>query len=121
MMSRHRGRRDVGLDRAAHRERSRRAPQVEARVDPVRVAALLAQQPVQAGVEQAAEDRVHERERVEVRDVPREADMADADLRLGRARPVDDEDPHARLVSGVRCDASGPRPPYRTATRRRPR
>ncbi len=85
-------RRHLRLDGAAHGERSRGAAHVEVGVDAVGVAALLAQEPVEPRVEEPAQQRVHDDEGVEVVDASRTAHVTDADLRLGRSRPVDDHD-----------------------------
>ena len=90
------------LTAARARERPGRAAQVEAGARAVRVALLLAELHVQPRVEQPAEDRAHDRQRVEVGDPPRHPDVADPDLRLDRARPVDD--PDEPLADGARVD-----------------
>ena len=101
------------VDRGARAERPGRAAEVEAGAGAVRVALLLAELHVQPGVEQPAEDRAHDRQRVEVVDPPRHADMPDPDLGLDRARPVDDAD--EPLVDRARRRRSG-----RSSTPRRP-
>ena len=83
------------LDGAAHRERPRAAAHVEVRVDAVRVAALLAQEPVEPRIEEPTQQRIHDDQCMEVVDAPRRAHVTHADLRLGRARTVHDHDPSA--------------------------
>ena len=100
-MSRHRRRRDVRLHGAAHRERPGSPTQVEVRVRTVRVAPLLAQESVEAGVEETTEQRVHDAQGVEVVDAPRGADVAHPHFRLGRARTVDDDDASTGLARQV--------------------
>ena len=90
--------RDLRLHRHPHGERTRDAPEIEAGVHPVRVAALLPEQPLQAGVEEAAQDRAHDHDGVVIGDVPGQSHVADPDLGLRRARPVDDHDPATRRV-----------------------
>ena len=115
--------RDLGVDRRPGRERPGAAAQVEAGAGAVRVALLLAQLHVQPRVEQAAEDRAHDRDRVEVRDPPRQPAMADPDLGLDRARPMDRPGraarPTCRCRRSARPAASGPagRPTRRTGAR----
>ena len=72
---------------------------------------LLAQVHVQPRRERPAEDRVHHLERKVVGRRARHADPADADLRLRRARLVDEVDlPRRRLLDGrqLHARAAGP-------------
>ena len=80
---------DVRFDGAAHYERPRGTAHLEARGHAVGVAALLAQEQVQARVEEPAEEGVGDREGMEVVDAAGGADMADPDLRLWRAWSID--------------------------------
>ena len=110
-MSSDRRDRDLGVDRGARRERPGPAAQVEAGACAVGVALLLAQLHVQARVEEPAQDRAHHRHGVEVRDPARHARVADADLGLDGARPMDDaDDPpgDARRLGDDRPGASAP-------------
>ena len=108
---------DLGVDGGASGERTGAAAQVEAGAGAVRVALLLAELHVQPRVEQAAEDRAHHRDGVEVGDPPRQADVADPDLGLDRARPVDDPDEPARRTSRCRRSRHRRSPPCRRPSR----
>ena len=119
---------DLGVDRGPRRERPGAPAHVEPGPGAVGVALLLAQLHVQPRVEQPAEDRAHDRDRVEVVDPARQAAVADPDLGLDRARPMDDADDapdrRARCRRSARPGAD-PRPrrasTIRTAARRAPR
>src|SRR3989304_2640298 len=67
---------------------------------PVRVALLLSEHPVQARVEEPAQDRAHHRQGVEIGDPPGRPGMADPDLGLDRARSMDDPEPPMRRGGG---------------------
>ena len=116
----------LGVDRGPGGERPGAAAQVEPGAGAVRVALLLAQLHVQPRVEQPAEDRAHHRDGVEVGDPARQPAVADADLGLDRARPVDDpDDPAGRRARCRRSrpgaiGAPAPAQRRRTGARRRP-
>ena len=78
----------------------RAAAEVEPGARAVRVALLLAEVHVQPRVEQPAEDRAHDGDRMEVGGMPRQAGVADPDLGLDRACPMDDE--HATRLDAAR-------------------
>ena len=84
--------RHLRVDRGPRRERPGSPAQVIAGARPVRVALVLTEVPVEARVEQPAEDRAHDRDRVEVGDPPRQSDVSDPDLRLDGARAMDETD-----------------------------
>ena len=90
-------------------ERTGAATHVEAGARPVRVALLLAQLHVEPRVEQAAEDRAHDRHGMEVGDPARQPAVADPDLGLDRARPVDDADDADRRSTPVSTIAAARR------------
>ena len=92
--------RGLGVDGGSRGERAARAAEVEPGARAVGVALLLAEVHVQPRVEQPAEDRAHDGDRVEVGVLSRQARVADPDLRLDGARPMDDE--HATRVDARR-------------------
>ena len=89
----HRRHRDVRVHRRPGREGPGGPTEIEAGARAVRVALLLPELPVQPGVEEAAQDRAHDGDGVVVRDQARRTRMADPDLRLDGAGPMDDPDP----------------------------
>ena len=96
---------DLGVDGGAGGERAARAAEVEAGRRAVGVALLLAQVHVEPRVEQPAEDRAHHRDRVVVGVAARQPAVADPDLGLDGARPVDR--PGRRARPGRRVSSIG--------------
>ena len=83
-----------GLDAGRGQERPRLLnPPIEHRAGAVRVALRFPQVQVQPAGELPAEDRVHHAQGIVVGRVPRGADLADGDDRLGRPRFIDQHNP----------------------------
>ena len=122
----------AGLHAGLHGERSAAAPEVEAGAHAVGVALLLAQRQVQPAHELAAEHGVPQDQRVVVGGGSRDADLADAQLRLRRAGPRHQDGTPGRSGAGVaaceigwrrrrRAAPAGPARPRRAGARDRAR